>query len=48
MFLGVPIPDGEYPHLNDAARIKRVITIAKILGWLILATLVGLSLKLGL
>ena len=47
-FLGVPVPDGEYPHLNDAARIRRVITIAKALGWLTLATLFAGLVKLGL
>ena len=46
LFLGVPIPAGEYPHLNDAAQIKRVIRIAKALGWLMLAASVAGFLKL--
>ncbi len=33
-FLGVPVPEGSYPHLNDSARFKRMIRVAKTVGWL--------------
>lgn len=36
-FLEVPVPETDYPHLNDAARIRRVIRGARIAGWLSLA-----------
>ena len=43
-FLGVPVPESEYPHLNDAVGIRRVILAARILGWGSLAALiVGLA-----
>ena len=36
-FLGVPEPETPFPHLNDARQIRRVIAIARALGWLALA-----------
>ncbi len=38
-FLGVPVPDNDYPHLNDAKNIKRLILVARTLGWLAIAGL---------
>lgn len=32
-FLGVPVPDGPYPHLNDAKQIRRMIIVARVVGW---------------
>ena len=40
-FLDVPIPDGDYPHLNDAAQIRRLITGARALGWISLVAIAG-------
>ena len=40
-FLEVPVPETDYPHLNDAARIRRVIRGARLAGWLSLAVLVA-------
>lgn len=36
-FLGVPVPQTAYPHVNEAAVIKRVVRALKILRWLPLA-----------
>jgi len=33
-FLGVPVPDGPYPHVNEAAPMKRVVVLLRILRWL--------------
>ena len=33
-FLDVPVPENDYPHLNDAAQIRRVIRGVRIAGWL--------------
>ena len=33
-FLGVPVPEGSYPHLNDSARFKLMIRVARTVGWL--------------
>ena len=40
-FLDLPIPDGDYPHLNDAAQIRRLITGARALGWISLVAIAG-------
>ena len=36
-FLGVPVPAGPYPHVNEAARIKRAVRVVRALRWLPLA-----------
>jgi hypothetical protein len=36
-FLDVPVPKGAYPHLNDAAQIKRALSILRGVGWLAVA-----------
>jgi hypothetical protein len=48
-FLNVPVPETEYPHLNDAAKIRRLISGTKALGWLSLAAIGGglLTLAMG-
>ena len=33
-FLGVPIPDGPYPHANEAAVMKRMILVMRVMRWL--------------
>ncbi len=33
-FLNVPVPASTYPHVNDAASMKRIIVVMKILRWL--------------
>jgi hypothetical protein len=33
-FLGVPVPEGPYPHVNEAAPMKRVVIALRILRWL--------------
>jgi hypothetical protein len=38
-FLDVPVPENPYPHLNDAARIKRMLLAARLLGWAMLVAL---------
>jgi hypothetical protein len=40
-FLDVPVPDSDYPHLNDAAQIRRAIAGVKIFGWISLAGIAG-------
>jgi hypothetical protein len=40
-FLGVPVPENDYPHLNDAAQIRRMIRVVHAFGWLSLAALLG-------
>ena len=40
-FLGVPVPENDYPHLNDTAQIRRMIRAVRAFGWLSLATLLG-------
>ena len=43
-FLDVPVPEQDYPHLNDTAQIQRMIRRVRILGWVSLtALLVGLG-----
>ncbi len=29
-----PVREGSYPHLNDSARIKLMILVARTVGWL--------------
>jgi hypothetical protein len=36
----VPVPEGSYPHLNDAARFKLMIRVARTVGWLVPVALV--------
>jgi hypothetical protein len=38
-FLDVPVPPGEYPHLNDAATIRRLLLAARVAGWGLVAGL---------
>jgi hypothetical protein len=38
-FLEVPVPDGDYPHLNDASQIRSAILGARIFGWVVLVAL---------
>jgi len=33
-FLGVPVPEGPYPHVNEAADIKRLVKIVRATRWL--------------
>jgi len=40
-FLNVAVPENDYPHLNDAAQIRRLIRAVRALGWLSLALLLG-------
>ena len=40
-FLDVPIPENDYPHLNDAAQIRRMVVAVRVAGWLSLAVLIG-------
>jgi hypothetical protein len=38
-FLGVPVPDVPFPHLNEAAsmrRVRRIVTLLRSLPWLLL------------
>ena len=43
-FLGVPVPEGSYPHLNDSARFKRMIGVVRTVGWLaVLALALGFA-----
>jgi len=44
-FLGVPIPEGSYPHLNDSARFKWIIRVGRTVIWLPLVAL-GLGLAM--
>ena len=39
-FLGRPVPDEPYPHLNDAKQIRRVILVARVAGWTVVVALV--------
>jgi hypothetical protein len=40
-FLGVPVPVTPYPHVNDAASMKRMIRVLGAVRWLPLVVLVG-------
>ncbi len=40
-FLNVPVPENDYPHLNDTAQIRRMIRVVRAFGWLSLAALLG-------
>lgn len=40
-FLDVPIPENDYPHLNDSAQIRRIIRGVRTAGWLSLAALLA-------
>ena len=42
-FLGVPVPDGPYPHENDAASIKRMLRVMAVVRWLPLVLVAGLA-----
>ena len=33
-FLDVPVPEGSYPHMNEAAKLKRLVLLIRILRWL--------------
>ena len=46
-FLGVSVPEGSYPHLNDSARFKLIIRVVKTILWLPLVVLaLGLTMLL--
>jgi hypothetical protein len=45
-FLGVPVPDGPYPHVNEAVSMKRAIVVLRVLRWLPLALVAALALFL--
>jgi hypothetical protein len=32
-FLDVPVPQGPYPHVNEAAKLKRMVRIIRIVRW---------------
>ena len=38
-FLGVPVPETPYPHVNEAATIKRVVRVLGVIRWLPLIVL---------
>ncbi len=40
-FLNVPVPDSPYPHVNEAAEIKRMVRLLRALGWLPLVLVAG-------
>ncbi|MCH2173568.1 sulfotransferase family protein [Myxococcota bacterium] len=40
-FLGAPVPEGPYPHLNDAETIKRGLRVLRVAKWAIPALLLG-------
>ena len=40
-FLNVPVPENDYPHLNDAVQIRSMVVAVRTFGWLSLAGLVG-------
>ncbi len=46
--LGVPVPEGPYPHLNDAAEIKRFLPVLAFLRWLpaLVVAVIGIALLL--
>ena len=43
-FLGVPVPEGPYPHVNEAAEMKRAVRVVRAMRWLPhgVAVLIGL------
>jgi hypothetical protein len=45
-FLGVPIPDGPYPRVNDTAAFRRRTTVALVLSWILLLTPLVLAIAL--
>ena len=47
-FLGVPVPEEPYPHVNEAKVIKRFIVVLKGLRWLPHALLVAIAASLAL
>ena len=42
-FLGRPVPDGPFPHLNDAATIRRGLRALRIAKWLLPAALLAVA-----
>jgi hypothetical protein len=40
-FLGVPVPENDFPHLNDAKQIRRMILAARVVGWAVVAAFVA-------
>jgi len=42
-FLGVAVPDSEFPHVNDTAEMQQRVRIMRILGWLPLVAAIGLG-----
>ena len=40
-FLNVPVPETPYPHVNEAAVIKRMLAVLRILSWLPCALLIA-------
>ena len=47
-FLNVPVPASPYPHVNDAASVKRILVVMKVLRWLPLILLGALVALLAL
>jgi hypothetical protein len=47
-FLGVPVPEGPYPHVNEARDIRRVVTVLRGLRYLPHAVAAGVALWLVL
>ncbi len=45
-FLEVPVPEGPFPNLNDGARIKRAVSVLRILKWMPVALAVVVPLSL--
>jgi len=45
-FLGVPVPDTEFPHVNDRNMIKRALFVLRTLSWLIPVIIVSLAVLL--
>lgn len=47
-FLDVPVPQGPYPHANEAAKLKTIVRVVRILRWVphVVVLLVLLSLSL--
>lgn len=45
-FLGVPVPEGPYPHVNEAAELKKNIRFAEVLGqatWAVMFGVLGVT-----
>ena len=47
-FLGVPVPDEPFPHLNDRASMTRIMGLLRVAPWVLTAVVVGLMVWLML